>query len=90
MASMTRDAWTDERMDDLNATVDRLDARMETGFEGMRTEFRAVRFEMRQESATTRTEIAAQTRSIQQLAFGLIGVMLVGFLTTIPTILTQR
>jgi hypothetical protein len=89
MASMTRDAWTDERLDDLNGKVGRLDQRMENGFEGMRTEFQAVRSEMKQESLATRSEIAAQTRSIQQLTFGLFGVMLVGFLGTIATILAH-
>ncbi len=34
-----RDAWTDERLDDLNHRVD-------DGFREMRTEFRAVRGEM--------------------------------------------
>jgi hypothetical protein len=46
MASlMTEQAWTDGRLDDLNAKVDRLDERIEAGFAETRTEFRAVRSE---------------------------------------------
>jgi hypothetical protein len=38
MASMmAREAWTDERLDDLNGKVDRLDNRMESGFQELRT-----------------------------------------------------
>jgi hypothetical protein len=36
MASMVREAWTDDRLDDLNAKVDRLDQRMEAGFQELR------------------------------------------------------
>jgi F0F1-type ATP synthase assembly protein I len=41
MAVMAREAWTDERLDDLNARVDRLEQRMEAGFAEMRTQFAA-------------------------------------------------
>jgi tetrahydromethanopterin S-methyltransferase subunit B len=46
MAVMAREAWTDERLDDLNKKVDNLDHRMEAGFAEMREEFRAVRGEL--------------------------------------------
>ncbi|HEX6455300.1 MAG TPA: hypothetical protein VF009_02130 [Solirubrobacterales bacterium] len=39
MAVMAREAWTDERLDDLNKKVD-------DGFRDMREEFRAVRAEL--------------------------------------------
>ncbi len=71
-----RDAWTDDRLDDLNQRVSDLDRRMEEGFREMREEFRAVR-----------GEIGAMHRSITQLAFGLIGTMTVGFLGTIVTVI---
>jgi hypothetical protein len=91
--AMAREAWTDERLDDLKSTVD-------DGFRDMRTEFRALRTEMKDESnalraefkaesLATRAEIGAVNRSIHQLTVGLIGAMLVGFLGTIATILTQ-
>jgi tetrahydromethanopterin S-methyltransferase subunit G len=43
MAVMPREAWTDERLDDLNERVDRLEQRMDAGFAEMREEFRALR-----------------------------------------------
>jgi hypothetical protein len=41
MAVMAREAWTDERLDDLNKRVD-------DGFSDMREEFRALRGEIHQ------------------------------------------
>jgi hypothetical protein len=78
MATMAREAWTDERLDDLNAKVDRLDRRMEAGFAEIREEFRAIRAEM-----------AAQNRMMLQLFGGMFATTLVGFLGVIATILTQ-
>jgi hypothetical protein len=78
MAVMAREAWTDERLDDLNKKVD-------GGFNDMRAEFRATR----QEMAAGRDQTAAMQRSFNQMAMGLIGTMLVGFLGVIATILTQ-
>jgi hypothetical protein len=43
MAVMAREGWTDERLDDLNPRVDRLEQRMDAGFAEMRDEFRALR-----------------------------------------------
>ncbi|MGD9735340.1 MAG: hypothetical protein AB7V58_07010 [Solirubrobacterales bacterium] len=40
MATMARDSWTDKRLDDLSANVQRLDQRMETGFGELRSEIR--------------------------------------------------
>jgi hypothetical protein len=67
-----RDAWTDERLDDLNGRVDDLGRRMEEGFRDMREEFRAVRSEM-----------AAMHRATMQV----MATMMVGFAGTIATIL---
>ncbi len=62
----------------------------------MRDEFKAVRADtkdgftaVRAEIGELRGEIAAQGRSFQQLTWGLIGAMLVGFLGTIAAIVTQ-
>jgi len=41
MAVMAREGWTDERLDDLNARVDRLEQRVDAGFTEMRTQFAA-------------------------------------------------
>ena len=78
MAVMAREAWTDERLDDLNARVGRFEVRMDAGFEEMRREFTAVR-----------QEIAAQNRMLLQLFGGMFATMVVGFLGIIATILTQ-
>lgn len=93
MAVMAREAWTDERLDDLNKKVD-------DGFKEMRTEFRTVRAQMKGEFQAVRgemasgfqgvrDEIATLNRNLMQLTWGLIGTMLVGFLGTIVAIATQ-
>jgi roadblock/LC7 domain-containing protein len=41
MAVMARKAWTDQRLDDLNARVDRIERRMDEGFAEMRAQFAA-------------------------------------------------
>jgi hypothetical protein len=82
MAVMAREAWTDERLDDL-------DRRADQGFKEMREEFRAFRSEMKSEFQAVRAEIAAVNRSLMQLTWGLIGTMLLGFLGTIVALLTQ-
>ena len=78
MAVMAREAWTDERLDDLNARVESLDRRMEAGFMEMREEFRAVRMEM-----------AAQAAMLNQTIYRLFGGMLVAWIIGIIAILIQ-
>jgi ribosome recycling factor len=100
MAVMAREAWTDERLDDLNKKVD-------DGFSEMRIELRAIRSEMkgefqairaemsgefqgvRGEIQGVRDEIAAMNRNLIQLTWGLIGTVFVGFLGTIVALATQ-
>lgn len=82
MAVMAREAWTDERLDDLNGRVGRLENRMDTGFTEMRQEFVAVRAEMKGEFRAIRSDLT-------HLTYSLIGTMLVGFLGTIAAIVTQ-
>jgi hypothetical protein len=77
-----RDAWTDERLDDLNHRVD-------VGFNEMREEFRAIRAESKTEFTAVRLEMAAMNRTMLQIVVGGFGAMLVGFAGTIATILTQ-
>jgi hypothetical protein len=89
MAVMARDNWTDNRLDDLNARVESIDRRMETGFAEMREEFRAMRGEMQGEFQATRTEIGAVSRNLTHLTWGLIGTMFVGFLGVIVALVTQ-
>jgi hypothetical protein len=79
---MAREAWTDERLDDLKGSVD-------AGFRDNREEFRALCAEMKSEFQAVRGEIGALNRSIHQLTISLVGAMLVGFLGTIVAIFTQ-
>ena len=78
MAVMAREAWTDERLDDLNKKVD-------TGFSEMREEFRGVRDEI----GGVRGEIGALQRSLIHLFAALIGTLVVGFGGIITAILTH-
>jgi hypothetical protein len=41
MAVMAREEWTDQRLDDLNARIGRLEVRVDAGFEEMRREMAA-------------------------------------------------
>lgn len=82
MAVMARETWTDERLDDLNARVGRLEVRMDAGFEEMRREFVAVRQEMA-------AQFAAQHRMMIQLFGGMFATMVIGFLGVVATIITQ-
>lgn len=79
---MAREAWTDERLDDLKGSVDKLDRRTEAGFTETREEFRSVRGEMREEFRALRGEMAQQF-SMQNR------IIVIGFLGVIATILTQ-
>lgn len=79
MAVMAREAWTDERLDELNHRVN----------EG----FKETRTEMREEFRAVRMEMAAQTAMLNQTMYRLFGGMfatfVVGFLGIVITILTQ-
>ena len=73
-----RDAWTDERLDDLNL-------RVEKGFERVDRELLALRVEMRTEFTALRSEIAAFQRTFLQLGGGMFATMVVGFAGLIAT-----
>jgi len=82
MAVMAREAWTDERLDDLNHRVDE-------GFREMRQEFRALRSEMAAFRAEAQAEFAAQHRTTVQLFAGMYVTAVVGFLGVIAAVVTQ-
>jgi hypothetical protein len=82
MAVMARDGWTDERLDDLNARVDRIEQRMDAGFAEMRAEFASLRQEMN-------AQFAAQNRMMAQLFGGMFATFVVGYLGVIAAIVTQ-
>lgn len=89
MAVMAREAWTDERLDDLNTRVEGIDRRMEAGFQEMREEFRAVRGEMKSEFQAVRAEMATQVAMLNQTMYRLFGGMIVTWIIGIVAILTQ-
>ena len=89
MAVMAREAWTDERLDDLNARVESIDRRMEAGFKEMREEFRAVRGEMKSEFQAARAEIATQVAMLNQTMYRLFGGMIVTWVVGVVAILAQ-
>jgi hypothetical protein len=63
MAVMARETWTDERLDDLNAKVDR-------GFQEMRTELRDIRTEI---GALNRTTIQFAFAVVGTIFLGFMG-----------------
>ena len=100
MAVMARDVWTDERLDDLNKRVDEgfketreefraVKAEMREEFSLVRSEMRSEFKGMRTEMAEVRSEVNALARVVMQLAFGLIGAMLVGFLGIMTTLIVK-
>jgi hypothetical protein len=88
-----RNAWTDERLDDLNHRVDRGFGEVSREFQAlrleMRTEFTAVRSEMRSEIGSVRSEMAAMNRTLVQVSIGALATLVIGFGGTIATVLTQ-
>jgi hypothetical protein len=88
-----REAWTDDRLDDLNHRVDTGFDDMKREFQAvrleMRTEFQAVRSEMRAEFGAVRTEANAMHRTLLQIILGGLALMLAGFAGTIATVLAQ-
>lgn len=89
MAVMERQAGTEKRLDDLNARVDSIDRRMETGFAEVREEFRAVRAEMKGEFQAVRAEMGTQIAMLNQTIYRLFGGMLVAWIVGIIAILIQ-
>jgi hypothetical protein len=88
-ATMTREAWTDDRMDDLSKRVDE-------GFREVRTEIRDLRKETREGEGRLRGEMKSEfarvdgrldalQRTMLQVGGGLGGAMLVGFIGLIAT-----
>jgi hypothetical protein len=68
-----RDAWTDARLDDLNARVGEISRRMDDGFNQTHADIRSLR-------AETRTEIAALHRLMLQVGAGIVAAQMAGVL----------
>ena len=77
-----REAWTDERLDDLNHRVD-------DGFKEMRTEFRALLVGTQSEFQAVRAEMGANHRTLVHVAIAGLVTLIVGFGGTVAAVLTQ-
>ena len=73
-----REPWTDERLDDLNAKVDR-------GFERVDADLRSLRAETRAEFTAMRGEMKAGFDSLYQLMLRLGGVVVAALIGLIAT-----
>ncbi|HEX6152740.1 MAG TPA: hypothetical protein VFZ19_04370 [Solirubrobacterales bacterium] len=89
MAVMAREAWTDERLDDLNRKVEGIDRRMEAGFGEVREEFRAVRAEIKGEFQAVRAEMSAQATMLNQTIYRLFGGLIVTWIVGVVAILLR-
>jgi hypothetical protein len=67
-----RDKWTDERLDDLNAKVDRGFERIETEMRGLRAEMQALRVEMQALRGEMNARFEAMNRTMLWFAGALV------------------
>lgn len=81
MAVMAREAWTDERLDDLNKRVDE-------GFGEVREEIRVLRRETREDNALVHQELGDIHRAIHQFTFAMVGTVFLGFSGTIAALIS--
>jgi hypothetical protein len=82
-----REAWTDERLDDMNVRISDGFNRLDHELRDVRVEIRDVRSEVagvRQEVNGVRQELNSRFDSLQQLIFrggaGMLGTMVIGFI----------
>ncbi|HEV2789763.1 MAG TPA: hypothetical protein VGV69_00510 [Solirubrobacterales bacterium] len=65
MAVMAREAWTDQRLDDLKAQVEGIDRRMEAGFTELRADLKGLRTEMHTGLKELRAEMHADLQGVR-------------------------
>lgn len=88
---LVREAWTDERLDDLKASMEAEFAELRADMRSMRGEIGAVRAEIgevREEVGELRGEMNAKFDALNrtlQISFGLMGAVLAGILGLIGT-----
>ena len=73
-----REAWTDERLDDLNRKVDALHAEMHAEFRAVRTEMGSLRTEMG-------SRLDGVHRAMVTMTIAMTGTMIAGFATLFAT-----
>ena len=76
---MARETWTDERMDDLNAKVDRGFERVDRRFEKVDRRFERVEDEIKEFRAEMNRRLDAQNRLLIMSLLGILSCMLTGF-----------
>ena len=89
MELMTRESWTDERLDDLNERVSEGFRRADERFERVEAEIRDLRGEMNDRFAGVESRLDGIQRAIMMGAITLTGGMLAGFAGVIALIATQ-
>lgn len=89
MAVMARESWTDERLGDLNQRIDRGFDQVDRRLEGVDRRFGDASVEFRTLRSEMNAQFAAQHRMMAQMFAGMFATVVVGFLGTIATILTQ-
>jgi len=84
-----REAWTDERLDDLNDRVAEMGRRMDEGFDRVNAEIRSLRVEVGAKLDATRSELKAEIvapqRLILQVGGGLIVTLLAAIFSLVAT-----
>ena len=75
---MNRVAWTDERIDDAVARIDR-------GFDRLSDEMREMRTEMHTEFRALRAEINANHRQMAQVGWGIAGALMIQLIAFVVT-----
>lgn len=91
-----REAWTDERLDDLNGRVADMGRRMDEGFNRVHEDLRSLltevdtkidslRTETKEEIGSLCNEIGALHRLVLQVGGGVVVTLMVGFLSVVVT-----
>ena len=79
MAVMARDTWTDERLDDLNAEVDRGFAQVDKRFEAVDRRFERVEDDIKEFRAEVNGRFDSLNRLLVISLIGLLSCMFTGF-----------
>ena len=83
-ATMVREAWTHERLDDLSASMKAEFAELRVETRSMRSEIGEVREELGELRGVMNAKFDALNRTLQ-IGFGLVGTFLVGLIGLIGT-----
>ena len=86
---MERAEWSDVRLDDRMAAIDRTFDRIDHSLGDVAGEMRAMRSELNDEMRAMRSDLTAEVRAIHhrltQIGFGLAGILAAGLITLVAT-----